>query len=153
MKGIDCVESHGCGNLPGWLDKYIKIMGTAPNRFDFAESSPVMVRGAHYRNNWSKEGCNCMTIPSQKILDFWDALASVIHGNFGKVSVVGVLSCFRMLNLFQTEKALSLVREQEKLNTPTFVLVPFSSRRPWNDKEFYSDTATPFPGGARDSKS
>lgn len=46
------MKSHGRGDLPGWLDKYIKIIGRAPNRFDFAGFSLAMSRGAHCRNNW-----------------------------------------------------------------------------------------------------
>jgi hypothetical protein len=54
MEGIHCMKSHGHGDLPGWLDKYIKVIGRVPNRFDFAGFNLAMALGVHCRNNRSK---------------------------------------------------------------------------------------------------
>jgi len=99
-RALDILRGFLCfGGLPNWLQEYIFTVGIAPDRFDVAEFSLAMAR--HYSDSSTgKLGCNCGSIPSQKLCDVWEALASVIHGSFEKVSVVGVLSCFWMFNLF-----------------------------------------------------
>jgi hypothetical protein len=37
--------------------------------------------------------CECVSIPSQTIREFWDALASVVHSSFEKVSVIDIPGC------------------------------------------------------------
>jgi hypothetical protein len=61
----------------------------------------------------AKEGCECASIPNQTIREFWEALASVVHGCFENVSVVDVPSCLGCRAFLQAESALSLVRERE----------------------------------------
>jgi hypothetical protein len=46
----------------------------------------------HTRDNANELSCECAFIPSQTIRDFWEALASVIHGSFKKVSRVDIPS-------------------------------------------------------------
>ena len=56
-----------------------------------------------------------MFISSQAIRDFWEALASVVHGSFEKVSMVDVQSYRATWDVepFHAESALSLVRDKE----------------------------------------
>jgi hypothetical protein len=77
--------------IPSWLDHYIESVGKTPNLFDLAELYIAMVR--HVKAN--EPGCECASIPSLTIRDFWEALASVVHVSFKKVSgrVVGIPSC------------------------------------------------------------
>ena len=46
----------------------------------------------HTRDSANEPSCECALIPSQTIRDFWEALASVVHGSFKKVSGVDVPS-------------------------------------------------------------
>jgi hypothetical protein len=83
--------------IPRWLDQYIDSIGKSPNLFDTAEFNIVMAR--HIKQSY----CECVSIHSQTIRDFWAALASVIHGSFEKVSWFWFNCCpelSRTLNLF-----------------------------------------------------
>ena len=74
--------------IPSWLDQYIESIGNSPNLFDFAELNIAMAR--HTKTN--QFICECASIPSQTIRDFWEALTSVVHGCFNKVSLFDVQS-------------------------------------------------------------
>jgi hypothetical protein len=78
-------------NLP-WVGRYIESIGEAPDRFDLAEFCTAMTRHhvseTHARRRWA-------SISSQTIREFWEALASVVHRSFEKVSVVHMQSCKR----------------------------------------------------------
>jgi hypothetical protein len=83
-----CCTHFSSSQIPSWLDQYIESIGNSPNLFDFAELNIAMAR--HTKEN--QFNCECASIPSQTIRDFWEALASVVHGCFGKVSTVDVQS-------------------------------------------------------------
>jgi hypothetical protein len=89
ISGLRCAELSASG-IPRWLDQYIDSIGKSPNLFDTAELSIVMARHVQVtRNSRSRTArCECTSIHSQTIRDFWAALASVIHGSFEKASVV-----------------------------------------------------------------
>jgi hypothetical protein len=100
ITGLRCAELSA-SQIPSWLDQYIGSIGKSPNLFDTAELNIVMAR--HIKNNATKHNCECASIHSQTIRDFWAALASVIHGSLEKVSVVICGCCSelsRTLNLF-----------------------------------------------------
>jgi hypothetical protein len=94
ITGLRCAELSA-SQIPSWLDQYIDSIGKSPNLFDTAELNIVMAR--HIKNNASNSysNCQCASIHSQTIRDFWTALASVIHDSFEKVgvAVVVVPSC------------------------------------------------------------
>lgn len=87
MMGLGCRESSS-HHLPSWLDQYIESIGNAPCLFDLVEFNTVVARHISER----KDGCRCASIPGQAIRAFWEDLASVINGSFGKVRVVVVPS-------------------------------------------------------------
>jgi hypothetical protein len=87
ITGLRCTELSS-SQIPSWLDQYIESIGKTPNLFDSAELNIAMVR--HTKVN--KPGCECASIPSQTIRDFWEALSSVVHVSFQKVGVVDIQS-------------------------------------------------------------
>ena len=91
--GFSCTACTrpGSSQIPSWLDHYIRSI-EAPNQFDPAELNVAMARHIQYTfapTIWSS--CQCAYIPSQSIRDFWEALASAVHGSFEKVNVVTVI--------------------------------------------------------------
>ena len=78
--------------IPSWLDQYIESIGKSPNLFDSAELNTAMAR--HIKDKGNEAGCECASIPSRTIRDFWEALASVVDGSFEKVSIVDIPSWF-----------------------------------------------------------
>ncbi|KAH9989348.1 hypothetical protein BJV77DRAFT_1069560 [Russula vinacea] len=93
LHGYALAQKAHPSQIPSWLDQYIESIGKNPNLFDSAELNITMAR---HLGDSNKERCRCASIPSQTIRDFWEALASVVHGSFEKA-----------------ESALSLVRERE----------------------------------------
>jgi hypothetical protein len=89
MTGLRCTEFNS-SQIPNWVDQYIVSLGKAPNLFDPLELNIAMT--CHLKNGGNR-GCKCGSISSQIIHDFWEALASVVHDCFKKVSVVDVPSC------------------------------------------------------------
>ncbi len=89
MTGLRCTELSS-SQIPSWVDQYIVAVGNAPNLFDPLELNMAMTR--HIKNG-RNGGCECGSISSQTIHEFWDALVSVVHDCFKKVSVVDVPSC------------------------------------------------------------
>jgi hypothetical protein len=89
MTGLRCTVLTS-SQIPSWVDQYIVSMGNAPNLFDPLELNIAMTR--HIKNG-GNGGCECGSISSQTIHEFWDALVSVVHDCFKKVSVVDVPSC------------------------------------------------------------
>ena len=78
-------SAPGSSQIPGWLDEYIKSIGDAPHFFDFVELSMALAR--HMK---SGSGCSCESIPNQTMRNVWEALATVVHGSFKKVSEINV---------------------------------------------------------------
>ena len=89
LTGLSCTE-FSSSQIPSWLDQYIESIGKSPNLFDFAELNIAMAR--HTKDNADARDCECVSIPSQTIRNFWEALTSVVHDSFKKVSMVGVQS-------------------------------------------------------------
>jgi hypothetical protein len=88
ITGLRCTELSS-SQIPSWLDKYIESIGKNPSLFDPAELNIAMVCHTKAKAN---NNCKCGSIPSQTIRDFWEALASVVHGSFEKVSMADVQS-------------------------------------------------------------
>jgi hypothetical protein len=84
ITGLRCTELSS-SQIPNWLDRYITSIGKAPNLFDTAEFNIALAR--HTKDKANEKSCECTSIPSQTIREFWEALASVVHGSFEKVSV------------------------------------------------------------------
>jgi BTB/POZ domain len=87
--GLQCTALSS-SQIPLWLDQYIGSIAKTPKLFDMSELNTAMAR--HTKDNANELGCKCALIPSRTIRDFWEALASVIHGSFKKVSGVDVPS-------------------------------------------------------------
>lgn len=87
MTGLRCTELSS-SQIPSWVDQYIVSIGNAPNLFDPLELNIAMT---HHIKNVGFVGCECGSISSRTIHDFWEALESVVHNCFKKVSVVNVL--------------------------------------------------------------
>jgi len=83
LGGFQC-SAFGSSQIPPWFDDYIKSIGGAPHLFDIVELNMALAR--HLREN----RCACVSISSQTIRNIWEALASVVHGSFEKVSETDV---------------------------------------------------------------
>jgi hypothetical protein len=110
ITGLRCTELSS-SQIPMWLDQYITSIGNTLNLFDYAELS--MALASHTRMKANESTCLCVSINSQVLRNFWEALASVVHESFQKVTMCKAEELLEMLNLLQAESALSLVRDQE----------------------------------------
>jgi hypothetical protein len=88
IAGLRCT-GFSSSRIPLWLDQYIESIVKTPKLFDTSELNIAMVRHTRDADTWC---CGCASIPSQAIRDFWEALASVVHGSFKKVSGVDIPS-------------------------------------------------------------
>ena len=88
--GFLCTELSS-SQIPSWLYQYIRSIEKEPNLFDLVKFNAAMAR--HLANRDNEINCECASIPSETIREFWDALSSVIDGSFENVSVFDVLSC------------------------------------------------------------
>jgi len=84
LVGLHCTE-FSPSQIPRWLDDYIASIGDAPNLYDFIEFNGALAR--HLEIEGSNPRCECVTMPSQTVRNFREALASVFHGSFEKVSI------------------------------------------------------------------
>jgi hypothetical protein len=96
ITGLQCTALTS-SQIPRWLDQYIGSIAKTPKLFDTAELNVAMARHikdgdtAVSRFGWGAprqtkhNSCECASISSQTIRDFWEALASVVHGSFEKV--------------------------------------------------------------------
>ena len=129
IAGLRCTRLT-FSQIPRWLDQYIESIAKTPKLFDTAELNIAMARHitrgggtvAGHRPGCPRppgplvqtihSSCECASISSQTIRNFWDALTSVVHGSFEKVSLFDVrLQTY--VNILQAEPALSLVQERE----------------------------------------
>jgi hypothetical protein len=92
MTGLRC-EEYSSSQIPNWVDQYVESVGKAPSLFDLVEFNAAMARHIGPFGNEFRDICECASIPSQTIRDFWTALASVVHSSFKKASVFDVMSC------------------------------------------------------------
>ena len=93
VRGIRCSQ-RGSSQVPSWIDDYIKSIGRSPNLFDLVEFNAAM--SSHIKATAAANNCECASIPTQTIRNFWEALASVVRGSYDRVSVVdasGRLGC------------------------------------------------------------
>jgi hypothetical protein len=97
ITGLCCTDLSS-SQIPNWLDQYIESIGKTPNLFDSAELNIAMA--SHFKDwIWTEGLCGCVSIPSQTMRNFWDALASVVQGSFEKVSMFDVQSYGATLNV------------------------------------------------------
>jgi len=96
LTGLRCVEFDS-PQIPGWVDDFIESIRRAPNLFDIFEFNTALAR--HLSGSQSQR-CACGSIPSQTICNFWEALASVVHGSFEKVSIINVNELNTVLKSF-----------------------------------------------------
>jgi hypothetical protein len=85
LTGLRCTELSS-SQIPSWLDHYIESVGESPNLFDSAEFNMITAR--HTKDKAKEVKCECASIPSRTMHDFWEALASVVHGSFELVSAI-----------------------------------------------------------------
>ena len=90
ISGIQCTPSSS-SQVPSWIDDYIESIGMTPNLFDLVEFHAAML--SHIKATAAENTCGCATISSQTIRKFWEALTSVVHGSYNRVSIVDVTSC------------------------------------------------------------
>jgi BTB/POZ domain len=95
IAGLVCTEL-GSSHVPRWLDQYIESIGNTPSQFDSAELNIAIAR--HIKDKAKDVKCECASIPSQTMRDFWKALGSVVDGSFEKVWLIFRVSSD--LNLF-----------------------------------------------------
>jgi hypothetical protein len=98
ISDLQCEEYNNSYHIPHWLDQYIKSVGKSPNLFDLVEFNTVMAR--HIKDKANEPSCECASIPSQTIRNFWEALADVVHSSYETVSAVEIRAAW-MLNLFK----------------------------------------------------
>jgi hypothetical protein len=89
IRGIRC-PARSSYEVPSWIDDYIESIGSSPNLFDLVEFNTAM--SSHIKATATVNTCGCASIPSQTIRRFWEALASVVHGSYDRVSVADVPS-------------------------------------------------------------
>jgi hypothetical protein len=87
MTGLRC-EEYSSSIIPNWVDQYIESVGKAPNLLDLVELNAAMARHIGPFGNEFRDICECASIPSQTIRDFWAALSSVVRDSFEKASRV-----------------------------------------------------------------
>jgi hypothetical protein len=92
IAGLRCKDISS-SQIPTWLDQYIQSIARTPKLFDPAELNVAMA--SHFKDWIAIEGfCGrgCLSIPNRTIHNFWEALASVVHGSFEKVCLFEVQS-------------------------------------------------------------
>jgi hypothetical protein len=90
MTGLRC-EEYSSSHIPNWVDQYIESVGKAPNLLDLVELNAAMARHIGPFGNEFMDICECASIPSQTIRDFWAALSSVVRDSFEKASVFDLI--------------------------------------------------------------
>jgi hypothetical protein len=83
LSGLQCIELNS-SQIPRWLGQYIESIGKSPNLFDYGVLNIAMAR--HVTSNQAEPGCKCVSLSSQTINEFWEALTSVVDDSFEKVS-------------------------------------------------------------------
>ncbi|KAF8491475.1 hypothetical protein F5888DRAFT_1620043, partial [Russula emetica] len=95
MATLRCDE-YSSSDIPNWVDQYIESVGEAPNLFNLVEFYAALALHIEAPYGNPAGFCECGGIARedcQTIREFWEALASVVHGSFEKASVFDVLSC------------------------------------------------------------
>ena len=87
VTSIRC-EKYSSSHIPRWIDQYIESIANTPD-LDLIEFNILMAR--HVKRT---SVCECASLSSQTIRDFWTELSSIVHGSFEKVGVVvNVYNC------------------------------------------------------------
>ncbi|KAI9436800.1 hypothetical protein BJY52DRAFT_1130320 [Lactarius psammicola] len=91
VQGLYCskASSYTSGQLLQWLDKYIESIPEAPHLFDLIEFENVWARHIQQYNNSYSSACSCLSISSQALRTFWEALTAVFHRTVEKVRRTG----------------------------------------------------------------
>ena len=118
MTGLDCVE-FSSSQIPRWLDKYIRSITVAPNLFDLIEFNAVLAR--HINDEAQNHRCKCVSIPSQTLRNFWEALSSVVHDSFEKVSITDVDELFTRLKVPHRQSSLYPSYRSERILKPKLI--------------------------------
>ena len=86
IAGLRCM-AFSSSQIPSWLDSFIKSMAKNPSLFDLVEFNIAMARHIkNFSNGTAANGsCECVSISSQAIREFWEALTFVVDGSFEKV--------------------------------------------------------------------
>jgi hypothetical protein len=125
LTGLYCV-AFSPSAIPRWLDDYIASIGDASNHFDLIEFYAALA--CHIKDEAGKHRCACVSISTQTIRNFWEALASVVHNSFKEVSMIEGYALLMRLTSSQAESALCLVQEREdsqtQINPPTSLPAP-----------------------------
>jgi len=125
LMGLHCVMSSS-SQTTGWLDDYIESIADAPILFDLIEFSAALA--LHLEDDSRDDSCACGSIPTQTIRNFWRALESVVDASFKEVSIIDIHELLKKLKSLQAESALSLVQNQEdiqsKVNSTTSLPEP-----------------------------
>jgi hypothetical protein len=87
ISDIQCT-ARSSSQVSSWIDDYIESIGRNPNLFHPVEFNSAM--SSHIKATAAVNTCECASIPSQTIRNFWEALTSVVHGSYDRVSVVDV---------------------------------------------------------------
>jgi hypothetical protein len=89
IRGLRCT-ARSSSQIPSWIDDYVESIGRTPNLFDLVEFNAVM--SSHIKATAALNTCECASIPSQTIRKFWEALKTVVHGSYDRVSIVNIPS-------------------------------------------------------------
>ena len=90
ITGLNCSELSS-SRIPSWLDQYIESVGKSLNLFNYAELNVAMAR--HIKDKANDARCECATISSQTLRNFWEALESIVDGCFEEVCLFTVIYC------------------------------------------------------------
>ena len=85
LASFRCTAS-GSSQIPRWLDEYIELMGDARHLFDIIGFNAALGRHMYLTDGDGNNICACVSIPSKTLRNFWETLASVVHGSFENVS-------------------------------------------------------------------
>src|SRR6266850_3465091 len=113
LTGLQCVLSSS--QIPRWIDDYIVSIGKAPHLFDLIDFNAALA--CHLEYDPRDDTCACGSIPIQTIRNFWRALASVVDTGFQEVSIIDIHELLKRLKSLQAESALSLVQNQEDIQS------------------------------------
>ena len=86
LTNLRCTELSS-SQIPSWVDQYLVSVGNVPSLFDPFELSIAMTR--HIKNaSGGDVVCECESISSRTVHEFWKVLESVVNGSFERVSVM-----------------------------------------------------------------
>ena len=90
ITSLNCSELSS-SRIPRWLDQYIESVGKSLSMFNYAELNVAMAR--HIKGKANDARCECASISSQTMRNFWEALESIVDDGFEEVGLVTVIFC------------------------------------------------------------